>query len=420
MKLDRIRAALGTDRVFDIIGDVIPGTNLSDLLKDAIFNQRRMEEIEAQIDQVDEQYAQQTMERMFMTGLATRHQDTAQYAAFTDPEGKREGALWFVEGVVRDGTGAAAGRRVFCVLQAPDGSLQTLNPAVLWDLDPAPEAEVPPATAERMADRDAIEDHIVEHILFPYRDEMAARRQHDAEIKERYGLRSLDHLIQESNQKLLEYELRADAGQSMDIVIRNERRNLEQLQQRRAELETEIRLERNLTIDEPKIIGVAAVIPQPEPVISDEPGEMRRVVETPGEYVAGGMARDEEIERVGMEVATAYEEARGWRVEDVSQEIHGGFDLRSMCFDEEGMLAGIRYIEVKARALSGAIRLTSNEWKKARHFGEDYWIYVVTNAGSDSPELTRIRNPAARFREGEDIFATGFMVREEDWRRHGE
>ncbi|MFQ5352623.1 MAG: DEAD/DEAH box helicase, partial [Candidatus Binatia bacterium] len=40
VKLDRIRAALGTDRVFDIIGDVIPGTNLSDLLKDAIFNQR--------------------------------------------------------------------------------------------------------------------------------------------------------------------------------------------------------------------------------------------------------------------------------------------------------------------------------------------------------------------------------------------
>ncbi|MFW6116714.1 MAG: protein NO VEIN domain-containing protein, partial [bacterium] len=56
------------------------------------------------------------------------------------------------------------------------------------------------------------------------------------------------------------------------------------------------------------------------------------------------------------------------------------------------------------------------EWKKARHFGEKFWLYVVTEAGTDEPELHRIQDPAAHFREGEDIFATGFIVHEEAWR----
>jgi SNF2 family DNA or RNA helicase len=52
-KLDRMRDALGSDRVFDIIGEIIPGARLDELLKDAIFNQRRIEEIEQEIEPVD-------------------------------------------------------------------------------------------------------------------------------------------------------------------------------------------------------------------------------------------------------------------------------------------------------------------------------------------------------------------------------
>jgi hypothetical protein len=40
---------------------------------------------------------------------------------------------------------------------------------------------------------------------------------------------------------------------------------------------------------------------------------------------------------------------------------------------------------------------------------------VVTEAGTESPQLHRIPNPAARFRMDEDIFATGFIVHEEKW-----
>jgi len=57
-----------------------------------------------------------------------------------------------------------------------------------------------------------------------------------------------------------------------------------------------------------------------------------------------------------------------------------------------------------------------NEWKKARHFGDKFWLYVVTEAGSDWPQLRRIQDPAARFRVGEGILATGYIIQEETWR----
>jgi len=36
----------------------------------------------------------------------------------------------------------------------------------------------------------------------------------------------------------------------------------------------------------------------------------------------------------------------------------------------------------KARARSEAIRLSANEWKKARHFGDKDWFYIVTETGT--------------------------------------
>ncbi|HIP95970.1 MAG TPA: DUF3883 domain-containing protein, partial [Anaerolineae bacterium] len=539
-KLERMRQALGSDRVFDIIGEIIPGTRLDELLKDAIFNQRRMEEIEDQIEVVDETSVRQTLERVFLTSLATRHidytgllQETLQaeenrlvpeyvedyflrafrrlggtierrdlgynipsvpyelrrwnedygfkttygkvqreyrrvtfdkrvaqrhsefefvapghplleavnetilrdlarsdegYAAFGDPEGVRQGVFWFVEGEVTDGSGQPAGRRVFCLYQdARTGEIQRVNPAILWDHEPLTAPDVPPEVEALLAQRGAIEDHIITDVLLPFRDEVARRREREARIKEKYGLRSLDYLIQESNQKLLDYQLRQAAGEQMEMPILNERRNLEQLEQRRRELEREIRLERNLTVSEPRIIGAAAVLPlaatEPEAeALVYEPSTPQPVAinEKRAVYEMGaGMHRDDEIEAVGMRVAMAYEREQGWCPEDVSGENHG-FDVRSSRYDEEGIFADVRYIEVKARARSGAIRLSANEWKKARHFGDKFWLYIVTQAAGDAPQLQRIQDPAAHFAMDEDIFATGFIVPEDKWRERVE
>jgi len=284
---------------------------------------------------------------------------------------------------------------------------------------------VPDRLRELLGEREAIEDYVVTEVLLPFREEIGERRERQTRVKAKYGLRSLDYLIQESNQKILGYQGRQAAGGQVDLPLLNEQRNLEELQQRREELEREIRLERNLTIGEPRFLGAAVVVPLAAPEPEAGPGareltydqRKRETLTVPDERGTYGarMRRDEEIEAVGMEVAMVHERDHGWHPEDVSAE-NLGFDVRSICYGDDGTLDDIRYVEVKARARSGAIRLSSNEWKKARHFGEKFWLYVVTGAGTEQPELHRIQDPAAHFREGEDIFATGFIVHEETWR----
>jgi len=139
------------------------------------------------------------------------------------------------------------------------------------------------------------------------------------------------------------------------------------------------------------------------------------LVKFAADYTPGvGMRRDEEIEAVGMRAAIDYEREQGWHPEDVSGENHG-FDLRSTRYGADGTFADVRYVEVKARARTGAICLSANEWKKARLFGHEFWLYIITQAATVAPRLQCIHNPAAEFQVGEDIFATGYIIHEKRW-----
>ncbi len=557
-KLERMKEALGSDRVFDIIGDMIPGSRLDELLKDAIFNQRRMEEIEQHIDALDVEQAGRTLEKAFMTSLATRHIDYSgilkqkvhaeenrlmpeyvqdfflrayrrvggtiqrrkdsphaapipspnpsaalraglggrgqegyfyaidrvpfelrqwnddygfkttygevfrsykqltfdkqlayehpqaefvapshpllealneeilkrfeghreRYALFGDPEREREGALCFIEGEITDGSGQIVAKRVFCLYHGLDGTFQRLNPGVLWDYDALDKVEPPAHLLTLLQQEEIIEEYIVTELLFPFQEEMSQQREHETHIKEKYGLRSLDYLIQQSNEKLLDYEFRKEMGQQMELPIRNEERNLEQLRLRRDNLAEELTLEANLTVNDPIILGTALVMPLPERQTQASSKTISQVREGEIEYnshATQDAARKKEIELVGMRIAMQYETEAGWHAQDVSPENHG-FDIRSTLYDEEGIYRASRYIEVKARARSGAIRLSANEWKKARRHRNQYWLYIVTHAATDTPQLTRIQNPAANFTLGQEIFATGFIIPEEKWR----
>lgn len=140
----------------------------------------------------------------------------------------------------------------------------------------------------------------------------------------------------------------------------------------------------------PRFIGIVRVIPS----VGDR----------------GTMHTDEEVEIIGMQVAMDHEREQGRIPEDVSQE-NLGFDIRSS--DENGR---IRYIEVKARAGTGVIELTQNEWFKAQRFGDDYYLYVVFNASSH-PELFIVRNPAVNLDAMEKIELVRYVVDEEQIRQ---
>jgi hypothetical protein len=81
-----------------------------------------------------------------------------------------------------------------------------------------------------------------------------------------------------------------------------------------------------------------------------------------------------------------------------------GYDLLSDGPDRE-----VRCIEVKGRAGVGAVELSVNEWLKAEELGEDYWLYIVTNA-LESPALYLVQDPAHRLPREEVIPQVRYRV----------
>ncbi len=495
-KLERIRAALGTDRVFDVIGDIPLGKSLKDLIVEAIVRRRTLDEIVAEIEAIpDEEAVRKTREAMFES-LATRHIDVQRVlgedrrarenrlvpeyieqfferacrflnvtlerrrdglwrlpyvpaeirnmplsfrhrfgevfreygkiafdkalarrcnaefvapghpllealierilerasddlkkgVAFADPDGQLDGWLWFVEGEIRDGLNRIAGRRLFAIYQPVQGNLRPVNPSILWDLKAG--TSVPPDSAGDDGE-DAVVAYAVEHVLESYRAELLEERKREAEIRRKYGLRSLELMIMESQARLMDYETRRARGEPIpDMEIRNEERRLEALHNRRQALEEEIRREISLLPAFPRILGVARVVS--EPVVDEI------------------MRSDPEIEAIGMHVAMEYERAHGRHPEDVSRQ-NVGYDIRSTAPD-----GTVRYIEVKARATTGPVVLTPNEWLMARRLGDEYWLYIVENART-KPQLYPIQNPAARFQPEPVMEIVRYVVR--NWKQ---
>src|SRR5207249_5707364 len=105
------------------------------------------------------------------------------------------------------------------------------------------------------------------------------------------------------------------------------------------------------------------------------------------------MVRDDEIERIAVEIATRHEEARGWQVESVEDQ-NRGFDLisRRPHPEDPKTFIEVRFIEVKGRAGVGEIALTANEYHTAERLKNDYWLYVAFNCAS-KPELHLVQDP---------------------------
>lgn len=498
-KLERIGNALGSDRVFDIIGEVLPGRSLKDLIVQAIANRRTLDEIVAEIDAVPDEEAVRRTQQAAMEALATRHIDLQRVlgedryarehrlvpeyiqqfflrasrvcamevehrqdgllrvpsvpyelrnqsqafknrfgevhrgyhklafdkqtarskeavfvapghplleavidqvlrqgepdlrhgAVFADPDGRLDGWLWFVEGEVRDGANKPAGKRLFALFQKSADHIQVVSPALLWDLKP----ETPAGSLDLPPDAQLVEEFAL-RALEEYRAEIARERKRIADIKRKYGLRSLDTLILESEAKLTEYETRRMRGEPLpDVEVQNERQRKENLIARKAELEQEIRQMTSLSLGEHTVLGVARVVPAQD-LSPLQP-----------------MRSDADIEAVGMEEAMRYEREQGRIPEDVSAQSLG-YDIRSTAAD-----GSVRYIEVKARATTGDIALTPNEWFKAQRLGEEYWLYVVEYAAS-RPALHPIRNPAAKLKPQEVAEVVRYII--SDWKTASE
>ncbi len=484
-KLEEIKDALGSDKVFDVLSEVLHGKSLSQLLIDAAANARDIDDILKEIDiTVDEEYIAKVKENLGES-LATRYidytrikemaqeareqrlipeytesffrkafaraggrlgdrkdgflsiesipydirriaeQDTfrrrygtllrrypkatfdkdiafkntdAEFisfghtlfevmmvwiednfsdsllngATFKDPDGRMDGYILFYEGGIKDGTGAIAGRRLFGFYS--DGEeVEPIFPSIIWDLEEARDTKS--ATVDIESLKKQVSTSVISK-LKEYKEEILEERDRQTEIKQKYGIKSLEHLIWQLDGDIISLYDRKEKGENVDLVIRNKEERKEGYEKALHELGEQIQKERSLTMNMPRFVGIIRV--------------------EPSDRIADGMKSDPEVERIAMEVSMEYERRNGREPEDVADQ-KLGFDIRSKDKNEE-----IRRIEVKGRSGAGAVELTQNEWFKAKRFRDDYYLYAVMNTVT-KPQLYIIQNPAETLNSKEKI-----------------
>ncbi len=105
-----------------------------------------------------------------------------------------------------------------------------------------------------------------------------------------------------------------------------------------------------------------------------------------------------ETELAAMQVVKEYEKARNWEPIDVS-DLHDrcGFDIRSLGpADPATGQRPVRRIEVKGRKRGEPVRLTTNEWLKARQLADSYYLYVVWDPKTAGAAPLIVQDPGHR------------------------
>ncbi len=287
-------------------------------------------------------------------------------AVFLDPDGRLNGYILFYEGEILDGMGSTAGKRLLS-FYVENGKVEDVSPSILWDLAESNYTETGQiGTGNDIESVKKKTTSVAIKILEKYKNELGRERSRQAEIKKKYGVRSLEHMILSLDGDLIALYERKDRGENVDLVIRNKEERKKEYENSLERLKDLIEREKNLTMSMPKFRAIIRV--------------------RADEHSKAAMHEDPEVERIGMETARKYEVEQGRIPEDVSLQ-NLGFDIRSK--DGKG---GIRYIEVKARAKEGIVSLTPNEWFKAKRFKDEYFLYSVMNART-VPELYITEDP---------------------------
>ena len=293
--------------------------------------------------------------------------DLRRGAVFYDLRREEPARLEVLIASVADGRGNILHRRIFVVEVAASGKMRLRQPTLFLDLLPA-EGPVRPETSIAVS-REEVEAFLLKEGLQPFLEEVRRERQRELEVIARHVELSLSTLIDRQQRQVIELLERRQRGEEVSLALGEAEKRLEELNGRLDRRREELARERQLTLADLTPIASALVLPHPE-----------------REHLAP-MVRDEEVERIAMEVAMAYERAQGWEPEDVSAEDRG-FDLLS----RHSASGRVRFIEVKGRAAVGSVVLTHNEYQTAKRLRGDYWLYVVFDCAA-APRLIPVQDP---------------------------
>ena len=283
-------------------------------------------------------------------------------AAARDPTGRLDGYLVLYAGSVSYGTGEHVSSHVVaCMVSPKTGKARSVPPSVALDLDwlggggdsgaAAPAA----GAADRAREAGAAE---AERELGSYADAVAKYGRAQAAMAQKYGLRSLDSLldaIEADVMRLLEKKMR---GTKVDLAIYNKRKDRKKYREARRGLERRIESEADLRVGRASPIGVVRVIP--------------------------GSAAEAARKRSALDAAMEFEAARGRAPENVSGEGRG-FDIRSAAGRAGGGGGDTLYI-LALKEADGWVEFTYNEWLRAGMMHDRYRLYMV-RSGMQEPVM---------------------------------
>lgn len=279
---------------------------------------------------------------------------------------------------IKDGRGQSLHRRLFVIETSLTGEMKIHEPTIFHEITPAPAGTLPPN--DPIPTRQQVELFLYQNTLEPWITRESASRQSEVERIARHVKISLNALIDRQQNQLGEYLNRQIEGQTvtgLDGLISQADQHLDVLNNRLESRLRELELERHCAVADITHLGRAWIVPHPERASPQ----------------LAPMVRDDEIERIAVQLATEHEQARGWAVESV-ESANRGFDLisRRPHPEDPQTFVEVRFIEVKGRAGVGVVALSSNEYHTAERLKGDYWLYVAFNCGG-TPHLHTIQDP---------------------------
>lgn len=320
----------------------------------------------------------------------------AQGATLIDPERKEPAWLWIVKSTITDGRKEEpkniADQNISVAVF--DGEIHLTSPAYLLNLAAS---EVVGKTQTPPKQKKEIIGWAFDYITDPQLNVARSRREQECGIREQYLRGAFEDLIADRTVELAELEKQEMMGEDTAQDSDELRKHIQELRQRKEVRLQEIQDMLRLDATTPEIISSALLMP-----LSPEDG---------GDVVHAQMHRDDEVERIAMEVATKHETDNGRQPADVSAE-NLGYDIRSSDPTDESR----RYIEVKGRADAGAVMLSENEYTRLRQLGERAWLYIVTNCKTN-PVIHIIQDPG-NLKYHQISKGVQYLLDEKEWRNH--
>ena len=290
-------------------------------------------------------------------------------SVFIDKEAREPYLVWLLEAAVVNGVGEEVHRRLLALRQR-GVEFERVEPGVLLDLPPSNTVPVAPQALTGLADGDSAVAAASSFYSNDYITEVTAEQERQVGIVESALQKSVNDNLTELQARLDRQHEDEAKGRDMRIAVRTTNEQIETLTGEFKRRREELQRRKVASIQTPRVVGVAAVIPGPVPRVMEQ----------------GHGGDNTTVEMAAMNVAMDHECKHGRTPVDVSR-TGVGYDVRS-----EGPNGDVRYIEVKGHTSTGSVVLYYTEWQMAHRMRGEFFIYEVNHALTN-PELWITQDP---------------------------